>query len=114
MRIIIHRIRKYLNIETNSLKDLINILTFRWSVEGWDYDIEKNEENQAIIKINNCPYNSIMKRNPERHEKIPLICKEMCLPFYSEIAKEFNPEIKIERSKYMGLGDDKCDFHFKI
>ena len=113
LRIIIRRIKKYLNIDTNSLQDLIEILTFRWSVENWDYDIEKNEPSEAIIRIHQCPYNLIMKRNPERHQKIPLICKGMCMPFYEEIAKEFNPEIKLERSTFMGLGDETCDFHYK-
>ena len=55
-----------------------------------------------------------MIRNPERHDKIPLICKDMCIPFYEEIVKEFNPEIKVERNKYMGLGDPDCNFKFKF
>jgi len=114
LKIIIRRIKKYLNIETNNLKDLIEVLTFRWSVENWDYSVEKNTESEAIIIIKKCPYNSIMKRNPERHDKIPLICKDMCIPFYEEIVKEFNPEIKVERNKYMGLGDPICNFKFKF
>jgi len=114
LRIIVRRLKKYLKIETNTLKDLIEILTFRWSVENWDYEVKKNEESEAIIKINKCPYNSIMERNPERHDKIPLICKDMCIPFYEEIVKEFNPDIKLIRSQYMGLGDSTCDFKFKM
>ncbi len=113
LQIIIRRIKNYLEIKTNSLKDLIEILTFRWSVENWNYKIESLKENEVIITIHKCPYNSMMKRNPERHDKIPLICKEMCIPFYEAIIKDFNPEITIERDKYMGLGDKTCNFHFK-
>ena len=34
-KIIIRRLKKYLNIETNTLNDLVEILTYRWSIEGW-------------------------------------------------------------------------------
>ncbi|MHA1343947.1 MAG: DUF6125 family protein [Promethearchaeota archaeon] len=36
LKIIIRRIRKYLEIKTNTIKDLLNILTFRWTVENWE------------------------------------------------------------------------------
>ena len=114
LRIIIRRIKNYLKIETNSINDLVEILTFRWSVENWDYEILKHGQNDAKIIINTCPYKAIMDRNPERHDKIPLICKEMCIDFYKEIVEDFNPEIEVVRSKYSGLGDNICDFHFKL
>ena len=110
LKIIIRRLRNYLNIETNTLSDLIEILTFRWSVENWDYEVVKNEKEEAIIQINTCPYKSIMDRNPERQSRVPLICKDMCIPFYETIVKDFNPELKVERNKFMGLGDKICNF----
>ncbi len=113
LRIIIRRIKKYLNIKSNDIKDLMEILTFRWSVENWTYEILKCDEKEASVKIRACPYKSIMDRNPERHDKIELICKNMCIPFYESIVKDFNPNIKVERSKYMGLGDSVCDFTLK-
>jgi len=112
LKIIIRRLRKYLNIETSTLNDLIEILTFRWSVENWNYEIIKKEEDEVLIHINSCPYKSIMDRNPERQSRIPLICKDMCLPFYEAIVKDFNPNLKIERNKFMGLGDNICNFKF--
>lgn len=114
LNIIIRRIKKYLNISTNNLPDLIEILTFRWSVEGWEYEIMQNGIDKATVIINRCPYKSTMDRNPERHEKAPLICKEMCIPFYQYIVKSFNPLINVQRTKYMGLGDNVCDFNFSI
>ncbi len=114
LRIVFRRIRKYLKLETNTLRDLIDILTFRWSVEGWDYGVLKNEEKKAIVYIFECPYKAVMERNPERTDKIALICKNMCIPFYEDIIKDFNPKITIDREKILGLGDDICDFHFKI
>ncbi|MFW9898287.1 MAG: DUF6125 family protein [Candidatus Thorarchaeota archaeon] len=114
LNIIVRRIKKYLKIETNKLKDLVDILTFRWSIEGWKYNILKNEENEALIEIDGCPYKSIMDRNPKRHDKIPSICRDMCIPFYKEVAQDFNPKIKLERNKSMGLGNNACDFHFKL
>ncbi|MFW9820363.1 MAG: DUF6125 family protein [Candidatus Thorarchaeota archaeon] len=83
IEIIFRRIKKYLKIENNSLIDLIEILTFRWSVEGWKYSINQASEFEANIEINKCPYNAIMDRNPERKCKIPLICNDMCIPFYN-------------------------------
>jgi hypothetical protein len=112
LRIAIRRIKGYLNIESNHLSDLIDILTFRWSVEGWNYKIVKNTENESIIQVNECPYVSIMERNPDRQDKIPLICSNMCIPFYKAVLKDFNPQITMERSNHIGLGDKICDFIF--
>ena len=100
LKIIIRRIKKY--------------LTFRWSIEGWEYNTVKNEETEALIEIHGCPYKSTMDRNPDRHDKIPLICRNMCIPFYKEVAQDFNSKISLERNKSMGLGNDFCDFHFKL
>ncbi len=112
LKIIIRRLKKHLNIESNTLSDLIEILTFRWSVENWDYEVIKNEREEAVIQINTCPYKSIMDRNPERQSRVPLICKDMCIPFYEAIVKDFNPSLKLERNQFMGLGDDICNFKF--
>ncbi|TXT60250.1 MAG: hypothetical protein BAJALOKI2v1_120032 [Promethearchaeota archaeon] len=112
LKIAIRRIKRYLNISTNHLKDLIDILTFRWSIEGWNYKVLKNTENEVSIAIQKCPYVSIMERNPDRHDKIPLICKDMCIPFYENIVKNFNPDINMKRTKYIGLGDEICNFIF--
>ena len=114
LKIIIRRIKKYLKIETSTLTDLVEILTFRWSIEGWEYNTVKNEKNEALIEIHGCPYKSTMDRNPDRHDKIPLICRNMCIPFYKEVAHDFNSKISLERNKSMGLGNDFCDFHFKL
>ena len=114
LKIFIRRIKRYLNIDTNSLEDLIEIITFRWSIEGWDYEIIKNNESDIIIYIIKCPYKSIMERSENRREKIPLICKNMCEPFYKAAFEDFNHEIKLERKKFMGLEDHICDFHFKM
>ena len=113
LKIIIRRIKKYLKIEANTLQNLIEILTFRWSIEGWKYTI-KDEENEILIEIKECPYKAIMDRNPERHDKIVSICKDMCIPFYEKVARDFNPKIIIKRTNYLGLGDSYCDFHFFI
>lgn len=114
LKIIFRRIRNYLKIETNTLEDLMDILTFRWSCENWDYKVDELEEKKATITINKCPYNEIMARNPERQDKAPLICKDMCIPFYKSIIQEFNPAIKVKRTQFQGLGDTTCDFQLEI
>ncbi|MHA1671463.1 MAG: DUF6125 family protein [Promethearchaeota archaeon] len=114
LKIIIKRLKKYLNIHGDDIIDLLEILTFRWSVEGWKYDILKIDENEVYISVKRCPYKSAMNRNPDRHNKIPLICNNMCKPFYREIVKEFNPSISLKRTKFMGFKADECDFHFSI
>ncbi len=114
MKIIFRRIKRYLKIETNTLSDLIEIITFRWSIEGWKYKVNQISEKEIIIEIKECPYKAIMDRNPKRQNRIPLICKKMCYPFYKAAFEEFNPKIKFERNKFMGLGDNICDFCFKI
>ncbi len=114
LKIVIRRIQDYLKLKTNSLKSLVESLIFRWSCELWNYDIVKNEENEALIEITKCPYKSMLDRNPERRDKIPSICKKMCNPFYGAVIEELNPKIKLERSRFMGLGDKSCDFHFRL
>lgn len=114
MKIIIRRIKNYLKIDTNTLADLIEIITFRWSIEGWKYQVNVISDSEVIIEIRECPYKAIMDRNPERQDRIPLICKNMCYPFYKATFKEFNPKIKFERNEFMGLGDNVCDFCFKL
>ncbi len=113
MEIVFRRIKKYLKIERNDLNELVEILTFRWSIEGWSYSINQVSEFEVHVKINKCPYKEIMDRNPNRRNKIPLICKDMCIPFYEVILKDFNPKINLERNEFMGLGDRLCNFIFK-
>lgn len=114
MNIIFRRIKKYLKLDTNRLIDLIEIITFRWSVEGWKYSSNQISESEVKIEINECPYKAIMDRNPERRNQISLICKDMCIPSYNAIFKDFNPKIEVERSKFMGLGDNICNFNLTL
>ncbi|MFX1457591.1 MAG: DUF6125 family protein [Promethearchaeota archaeon] len=113
LKIIVRRIKKYLNLETNTLHDLVEIVTFRWSIEGWKYIVNKISDSEVIIEVIGCPYKASMDRNEERHEKIPLICKNMCNVIYNAMTEDFNPNIKLERKSHMGLGDGSCVFHFK-
>ncbi len=111
LKIIIRRLKKYLGLHDDSLKNLIKILTFRWSAEGWGFKIFPQNEGYRL-EIQKCPYKSAMDRNPSRHHKIALICRDMCIPFYKQIVHNFNPLITLKRGKYMGLGDDTCSFTF--
>ena len=112
MNITFRRIKKYLNIDKNNLNDLIEILTFRWSIEGWKYSINQYSEFEAVIEINECPYKAIMDRNPERREKISLICKDMCIPFYNAVLEDFNPKIKLVRDKTLMQGNNYCNHRY--
>jgi hypothetical protein len=114
LRVVIRRLKKYLNLEGADLTNLIQILTFRWSVEGWKFSLIQNDVDKVKILVNQCPYKSTMDRNPERKEKQSLICKNMCIPFYKAVIKDYNENISIERTGYMGLGDDYCDFTFSF
>ena len=46
--IVFRRIKKYLRIETNTIKDIIDILSFRWSCEGWEYEVLKKGVNRYV------------------------------------------------------------------
>jgi len=112
LKVIIRRLKKYLNLEENDITNLIRILTFRWSIEGWKYRRIHHNDGKIKILVNQCPYKSAMDRNPERKEKQSLICNDMCIPFYKAITKDYSENIELERTSYMGLGDDYCDFTF--
>ena len=113
-KIIFRRVKRYLEITGNSIQDLIKILEFTWSCEGFDYNVIKNEKNEGIMHMTYCPYNAMMERNPERHHRIEAICRDMCIPFYVPALEEFNPNIEYKRTKFLGVGDDVCDYHFKL
>jgi len=113
LKTIIRRLKRYLQLKENNLASLVNILTFRWSIEGWNYIIINLENNKAEIRVTKCPYKSAMDRNPERHDKIALVCNDMCIPLYETIVKEFNQEIILKRTCCMGLGSSFCDFKFE-
>ncbi|MFW9825836.1 MAG: DUF6125 family protein [Candidatus Thorarchaeota archaeon] len=113
LKIIVRRIKKYLNIETNELNDLVEIITFRWSIEGWKYKVNWISDSEVNIEVVGCPYKSSMDRNEERQDKIPLICRNMCNIIYNAMTEDFNPRIILERKSHMGLGDKSCVFHFQ-
>ncbi|MFX1353878.1 MAG: DUF6125 family protein [Promethearchaeota archaeon] len=110
LKIIFHGLKDYLHIEGNNLFDFIKILAFRWSTEGWDYDILLRNNYEVEITIKNCPYHAAMYRNEERHKKVPVICKDVCIPLYDSLVFGFNEKIKIKRDYYKGLGDNNCNF----
>jgi hypothetical protein len=112
LKIVIRRLKKYLKLDKYDLNTLIDILTFRWSIEGWGYRVLEHEHDKVKIIINHCPYKGAMDRNPERTEKQPLICRGMCIPLYKSVSKEFNKKISLSRPSSMGVGDNYCDFLF--
>lgn len=112
LKVVIRRLKKYLQLEKNDLRTLIDILTFRWSIEGWKYKVLQSDVDKVKIIVNQCPYKAAMDRNPERKEKQKLICRDMCIPFYKSVIKDFNENIKMNRTTHMGLGDNVCDFSF--
>lgn len=113
LKIIFRRLSKYLGIQNNDIIGLVRMLTFRWSIEGWSYDL-KVVPNEVLISIKSCPFKAAMDRNPERHEIIGLICKNMCNPFYHTAIHNFNPSLTLKRTKFMGLGANDCDFRISI
>jgi len=114
LKIIIRRLKNYLQLEKNDLVSLIDILTFRWDIEGWEYKIMQHKRDKVKIFVNQCPYKAAMDRNPERTEKQSLICKDMCIPFYNSVVEDFNKDIVLNRTAYKGLGDSYCDFSFSF
>lgn len=114
LKVVIRRLKKYLHFEKNDLVSLIDILAFRWDIEGWEYEVMQREPDKAEIIVNQCPYKAAMDRNPERTEKQSLICKNMCIPFYKSVVKDFNEDIVLVRTAYKGLGDGYCDFSFSF
>ncbi|MFX0102748.1 MAG: DUF6125 family protein [Candidatus Hodarchaeota archaeon] len=108
------RIKKYLKKSTTNVDDIIDILSFRWSCEGWEYEIVKSEPKQGNVLIKKCPYHDIMTRNENRHNAIPRICTDICNPLYETAIKSLNSEIALKRSKRMGTGDGTCDFQFSL
>ncbi len=110
LKVVIRRLKKYLQLEQNDLRNFLDILTFRWSIEGWEYKVLQHEDGKVQIIVDQCPYQAAMSRNPERIEKQPLICKEMCIPFYKSVVNEYNEKITLNRTTFKGLGDNCCDF----
>ena len=111
---IMRRFQQYLNLETYSLHDLVKILMFRWSIEGWGFEVQKKGMEEIHLEVISCPYKEAMKRNPERHHVIPKICTGMCHVFYKEVFEDLNPDLTFEVTRSQGLGADTCDFKFVV
>jgi len=114
LKTIIKRIKRHLQIKSNDVQDIIDILSFRWSVEGWNYEIIEKNANEVMVKINYCPYKAILERSERRKETLPLICQGICTPLYNEAVKSFNSRIQVTMKKQMGFGGKNCEFLFKI
>src|SRR5271157_2687792 len=99
-----------LKTDATTVEDILDILAFRWTCEGWTFRTEVFDENHGQVTIEKCPYKEIMSRNPERQDVIPRICQEICVPIYEEAIASINPAIHMTRRKFMGLGDEICDF----
>ena len=99
LKVVIRRVKKYLQLEKNDLSTLIDILTFRWSIEGWKYKVLQSDVDKVKIIVTQCPYKAAMDRNPERKEKQKLICREMCIPFYKSVIKDFNENINLKSNE---------------
>ena len=104
------RILERLKLNPDFLEDLVTALSFRWTIEGWKYDIKNISRNIILINVEECPYKAVMERNPDRKGKISDICKKVCIPLYESIIIHFNSRIILRREHFMGLGDNKCDF----
>ncbi|MHA1683061.1 MAG: DUF6125 family protein [Promethearchaeota archaeon] len=113
--IVYRRIMRHLdfeNFENLTVDQIIEVLGFRWTAEGWKYEIVKTGKEAGEVMIHECPYKSMMERNPDRRKYIPRICQDVCIPIYVNAVKMMNPEIVLERKLFMGLGDDACNFKF--
>nr|MDO8087890.1 DUF6125 family protein [Candidatus Sigynarchaeum springense] len=113
-RIVYRRIKEYLKADTKTIAGVIDVLAFRWSCEGWEYTIEQGSSREARVSITKCPYKAMMGRNKDRTAVIPRICKDICIPIYETAIASLNPAVKMQRTKFMGLGDDVCSFELTL
>jgi len=109
-KIIYRRIKNYLKTDAATMEDVLDILAFRWTCEGWTFRTEVFDDCHGKATIEKCPYKEIMSRNPERIDAIPRICKNICIPIYEDAIAAINPAVNVTRSQFMGLGDETCDF----
>ncbi len=110
LKIVYKRIKDRLDADTSRADGIVDVLAFRWSCEEWEYSIQEHGPGRARVTITRCPWHEMMKRNPERHDMIPRICKDICIPIYTEAIASLNPDARVERTKYQGFGDASCKF----
>jgi hypothetical protein len=113
-KIIYRRIKNYLKTDATTIEDVLDILAFRWTCEGWTFRTEMLDECHGHAAIEKCPYKEVMSRNPERRDVIPHICKDICIPIYEEAIASINPAVHVTRRTFMGLGDETCDFDLQL
>ena len=108
--IIYRRIKAYLKTDATTMENVLDILAFRWTCEGWGFETDLIDETHGRVAIHKCPYKEVMSRNPERVDVIPRICKDICIPIYEDAIAAINPAVHVTRNQFMGLGDEACDF----
>ncbi len=113
-KIAYRRIKEYLKADTKTIAGIIDVLAFRWTCERWEFTIQQPSPQEAHVSITKCPYKEIMDHSEGRKTVIPHICKDICIPIYESAIASLNPAVRMRRTKFMGLGDDRCAFELTM
>ncbi len=106
------RMLKPLSNSGNVLKDLLECLSTKLTLEDFMFEVEDNTDfgNFSII-INNCPWHNLMLRSKREHLS-GKVGSVVCKSEYSVWAKEFGSNISFELKKQICMGASSCILRF--
>jgi hypothetical protein len=107
------KVKELLDIKGNTTADLINALKLKWTAEDYEFEIVKNEDNHAEIRLKKCPWLEIMKKSGREHLTKD-IGGHICTVEFETWAKEFNPGIEFRIEDRLCREGKPCKLTFSL
>jgi len=109
--VIIKRIIKMLSITDNDLNSFIRILEIICEIDDTKFTIKEKTQNEALILIDYCPWYENLKRS--KRENL-VRCDVVDKTIFPEWIQSFNPDLKLELSRSIPEGHDRCEWRIFI
>ncbi len=88
------RIRKHLGLMKQDIPAIVETMKTLFLLEDWKIEAVEVSENEALLKVEFCPWYSYLKK-AGREKAISKLCPEICLTLFNAWAKEINPNVTV-------------------
>lgn len=95
-----------LGIDGDSLDDLARAFQLKFAAEGYDYDIERADDEIRLI-VRTCPWYEILKSS-NRTAIAETIVDRICMREFAGWVREFSPRIEFEMHGRLCVSSDAC------
>jgi len=107
-RVMARRVKRRLQVQGNDVRAIIATLKVFYDMEGWTVNVDKEDEDEAVLSVKYCPWYDYLEK-ARRREVVKAVCPQVCLLIFNSWASVFNEDVKVEASGSI----PNCVFHFK-